>query len=127
MPLFLILVATSFNPSVLTADLTTVQEHATTTQDLIALASSTSKKYGLNTTRFLKVIERESGWEICAKGDYVNGVPTSYGLAQLHYPQKDWGVSKEEACDPYIALEIMAKAWTRGEQMRWSAWRELYG
>lgn len=86
------------------------------------IAASIATKHGLNVDRFLKTIECESSWNIKAIGD--NG--TSFGLAQLHHPVRDWNTTIEQANTPEIALEIMATAWGKGEQSRWSCWRTLY-
>lgn len=129
MPLFLLLALGSTDLTRLTADLSVAPVvHATTTADLIAIATSTANKYGLNEEHFLKVVAKESdGWKVCALGDYKNGEPTSFGLAQLHNPVSDWGVTPEQACDPYIALPIMAQAWVDGKASKWTVWRNLYG
>lgn len=82
----------------------------------IAVRIATEHK--LNVTRFLKVIDCESKWDTHAIGDKG----TSFGLAQLHNPVRDWGITKEEAFDPETALEIMAIAWEKGQQKRWSCY-----
>ncbi len=87
------------------------------------IATREAIKHGLMVDRFLKVIECESQWNTKAVGDHG----TSYGLAQLHNPVSDWGVTKEEAMDPEVALPIMAEAWGRGEHTRWSCWWLHYG
>ena len=123
MPLALVgfLLSMSFDPTVLTVDLSIAPEpHASTTQEV---AEYVAEKHHLNVYRFLKTIECESKWDTHAIGDHG----TSFGLAQLHYPMRDWGVTKEDAQVPEIALEIMAKAWERGEQRRWSCWTSLFG
>lgn len=93
--------------------------------DLVAYATEVAEEHNLNVPHFLAVISCESRWDTHAKGDYVNGVPTSFGLAQLHYPQRDWGISIEQAQQPRLAMEIMAKAWERNEYRRWSCWSLL--
>lgn len=70
----------------------------------------------------IRVIGCESQWDTHAKGDFRNGIPTSFGLAQLHHPEKDWGLSIEEAFTPKIAIDTMAQAFKRGEQARWSCY-----
>ena len=87
-----------------------------------ALAVQIATQYGLSVPRFLATIRCESGWNPKAKGDYRKGKPTSFGLTQLHNPEKDWGLTVEQAEDPVIALEVMAKAWKRNEQWRWSCY-----
>lgn len=86
------------------------------------LAVAIANKHNLNVGRFLGTIQCESNWDIEAVGD--NG--TSFGLAQLHHPERDWGITIEQAKIPEVALEIMADAWVKGEQGRWTCWRTLY-
>lgn len=86
------------------------------------IAIQTAKEHHLNVGRFLAVIECESQWNERARGDYKNGQPTSFGLAQLHYPERDWGITIEQAYDPKISLEIMATSWENGDASRWSCY-----
>ena len=105
------------DPSVLTVHVEVVLQ---TPQEL---AVQIAHEYGLNTEHFLATIKCESGWNTRAEGD--GG--TSFGLAQLHNPVTDWGITAEEAMTPEIALPIMARAWVRGDAAKWSCWRDLYG
>jgi len=113
------------SPHILTVpeELMVIPEKVWTVQDMKGLATKEAKEHGLNVRRFLKVIERESGWDRFAIGD--NGL--SHGLAQLYYPTRDWGIATSSAYDPEIALEIMASAWENGLHRKWSAWVFLYG
>jgi hypothetical protein len=114
------LLSATLDPTILTVPLDVVVEtHASTTQELAAYIAT---KHGLNVNRFLKTIECESGWNARAVGD--NG--TSFGLAQIHYPARDWGITREDAYTPEIALEIMAQKWEDGEAWRWSCWSSLF-
>lgn len=131
-----------FNPSILSVPSVPVV-HQLTTDDLKQLAVETAKAHGLNVSHFLAVINMESGWNIYATGDYPDGKgnfvteanaplgskPTSFGLSQLHYPSRDWGISTSTAYDPKASLEIMATSWENGEAYRWSAWNyyQKYG
>ena len=90
-----------------------------TKDDLKTLAVGIATAHGLNAKKFLSVIECESGWDTHAVGDHG----TSFGLVQIHYPQRDWGITKEQAFEPLRAMEIMANAWERGEARRWSCWK----
>lgn len=85
-------------------------------------AIAIATRHNLNVGHFLAVINCESGWVIDAEGDHN----TSFGLAQLHNPVRDWGITIEQANTPEIALEIMAEAWEKGEQSRWSCYNNLY-
>lgn len=91
-----------------------------TKDDLKTIAATTAVHYGLNTKNFLAVVQCESKWNPNAIGDHG----TSFGLVQLHNPEIDWGITREQAQDPALALEIMAKAWHRGEARRWSCYSQ---
>jgi len=91
-------------------------------QDLPTYAESVAEEHELDVNRFLSTIQCESQWNPDAEGDNH----TSFGLAQLHNPIEFWGVTPEEAKDPTIALPIMAKAWQRGEQWKWTCYKEKY-
>lgn len=115
-----------FNPSVLTVPVVYAQEidaKSWTVDELKSLATDKAKEHNLNVEHFMKVIECESGWNPSTTGDNE----TSFGLAQLHYPTRDWGIATSSAYDPRISLEIMASAWQRNEYARWSCWRMYYG
>ena len=112
--IFVLLLSTNIVSPVLTVHL---QQSEPETPKEMAVRIAT--EHGLNVPRFLRVIECESGWNVRAVGD--NG--TSFGLAQLHNVQTDWGMTKEEAFDPETALETMAKAWVRGLESKWTCWK----
>lgn len=111
------------------------------TEELKVMATDIAKGHGLNVDHFLSTISCESGWDIYAKGDYtLDGIhffskndappqaePTSFGLVQLHYPSVDWHIATDTAYKPATVLEMMAVAWGKGEQRRWSCWGRLYG
>lgn len=95
--------------------------------DLKSMATDVAIEHGLNVIHFIKTITCESGWDIYAKGDLATTTGyTSFGLVQLHNPNSDWGIATSTAYKPATALEIMASAWDRGEQWRWSCWRKYY-
>lgn len=138
MPLLLVLLlATNYDSSKLTApDLfadankkdvdsisapvdTKVTQKTWTIPEMQELATEKAQAHGLNVAKFLDVINCESGWDPNIIGDHG----TSFGLAQLHYPTKDWGIATTTATDPEVALEIMASAWDRGQASRWSCWK----
>lgn len=128
------------NPEVLSPFLV---EHAraetidTSTTTLQAYARSVAKENKLNVKKFLAVIECESGWDANAKGDYPDGKgnfvtkakaplgsePTSFGLCQLHNPSRDWGISTSTALNPYSCMEIMANAWVKRNERKWTCAR----
>lgn len=104
------------------------------------IAIEKAKKYNLNQKLFLNTIKCESDFIATSTGDYPDGKgnfvpeylapkgaePTSFGVAQLHFPERDWGISTSTAENPEVALEIMAKAWSKGQENKWSCWRQLY-
>lgn len=100
-----------------------MQAASFSTDDLKTLATGYAVEYHLNVDEFLGTIACESHWDTYAVGD--NG--TSFGLAQLHNTLTDWGLAPAQAEEPMIALNTMALAWSRGEQGRWSCYKELYG
>jgi hypothetical protein len=122
----------STSPSVLTVDLTTVPIDTNITkewtiEEMKTLAEEKARKYGLHVYRFKKTIECESRWDRFAQGDFRNGKPTSFGLAQFHYPTRDWDMATSSAYEPEVALEVMALAWSRDEAFRWSCWQRMFG
>ncbi len=72
-----------------------------------------------------KTLVCESGLVPSAKGDFVDGVPTSFGMAQFHNPAKDWGFSIQDSLNPDFAIKHAAKAFSEGQQSRWSCYRLL--
>ncbi|HEY6019625.1 MAG TPA: hypothetical protein VIY48_06915 [Candidatus Paceibacterota bacterium] len=86
-------------------------------------ADSLAASYSLNAGHFKAVVSCESQWNASAVGDGGQ----SYGIAQFYHPEQDWGFTKEQALDPYFALDQMAKAWSEGKASKWSCWRILYG
>lgn len=87
--------------------------------DLKTLAVGIATAHNLNAEKFLKVLDCESGFNPKAIGDHG----TSFGIAQLHYPLRDWSITKEQAFEPLRSMEIMANAWERGLASRWSCWK----
>ncbi len=76
------------------------------------------REYPVHAQDMIRVIACESGFNPRAVGDHN----TSFGLAQFHHPETDWGLSIEEAFTPKIAIDTMAQAFERGEQERWSCY-----
>jgi len=115
-----------FDPSVLTIppEMMVVPEHLKewTVEEMKNLATEKAKEHHLKVNRFLEVIDCESGWNPDAEGDFIKGKPTSFGLAQFHYPER-WGLSTSSAKNPQIALETMAQAWEDDRYSEWSCWR----
>lgn len=97
-------------------DTSTVHASDFSRDDLKVLATGIATAHGLNVSSFLSTIECESHWDSKAVGDHN----TSFGIAQLHNPQRDWGITKEQAFEPLRALEIMATAWENHQERKWS-------
>lgn len=108
-------------PSVALTPVAHADEPPLSTVDWQAYASTTAKKAGLSPVQLTRVIGCESNWVATSTGD--NG--TSFGLAQLHYPSRDWGISTSTAFDEKTSIDIMVSAWKRGEQNRWSCYKIL--
>ena len=127
MPLSLVFAMTVLFPTVtLTVPITPFVD-TFSTSDLMAIATSSAAKYHLTkkqTARMLAVVNCESGWVATSTGDYINGKPTSFGLAQFHNPKK-WGITKEQAFDPYISLDLMASVWSE-RYSEWSCYTLLF-
>src|SRR5690242_5237369 len=108
-----LLFAAPKNPAILSPVLVQHAEAASitfSTSTLQAFASSTAAAAGLDPVRFQAVINCESGWNPDAIGD--DG--TSIGIAQVHYPSRDWRISTSTALNPFQAISVMADAWGRG-------------
>ncbi len=93
----------------------------TTTDDIIALASTTAMKYGISPEIMEKVIFCESSWKTDAIGD--NG--ESIGLAQIHLTDHP-DITKEQAFDPFFSIDWMASEMSKGRSKEWSCYRKLY-
>lgn len=102
-------------PAHATAPITPVQPPLTNEE----LAQAIAHEYGLNEALFKAVVKCESNFNSDAIGDKG----TSFGIAQLHNPSADWGIATDTALNANDALNIMAQAWVRGEQNRWTCWK----
>jgi len=80
------------------------------------------QNYPVQATDMIRVIECESHFDSTIGGDIRNGVPTSWGLSQIHLPAHP-EVSKEEATDPEFAIRFMGEAFKNGKQGMWSCYR----
>jgi len=111
--------ALMFLPNFASADVTVAQltlDYSTTT--LRAYAAQVARDHDLDAARFVAVINCESSFRWDAVGD----AGTSLGIVQLRFPERDWRVSSSTALDPYRAIEVMADAWTKGLENRWSCY-----
>lgn len=85
------------------------------TSTLRTYASYQAIQHNIDPLLFQKVIECESRWNPKAVGD----ANSSFGIAQFHN-LKDWGMTKEQAYDPYYSITRMSEAWEQGLQNKWS-------
>lgn len=67
------------------------------------------------------VVGCESSFNPKAVGD--NG--TSFGLAQIHLPAHPH-ITKEQAFDPYFALNFMASEMKAGRSWKWTCYKLLW-
>lgn len=94
------------------------------TTSLVRYATEASEREGINTKDFLATLWCESHWKWNARGDYATSTGyTSFGIAQLHYPSRDWGISTSTALNPYVSIDIAAAAFSNGEMHRWTCYR----
>jgi len=59
------------------------------------------------------------------KGIYEGAREESYGLAQIHRPSHP-NVTKEQAQDKDFALNFMASEFEKGNQWKWTCWKNAY-
>lgn len=64
----------------------------------------------------------ESTWNPGAVGD--NG--TSFGIVQIHLPAHP-NVTKEQALDPTFALNFIVDEFIKGNEWKWTCWKEIHG
>lgn len=77
------------------------------------------REYPEQAVNMIRVIKCESSFNPAIGGDVRNGVPTSWGLSQIHlsaHPE----VSKEMATSPEFAIRFMGDAFKKGQQGMWS-------
>jgi len=75
-----------------------------------------------------KTIDCETAgtWNPKIQSEYVkDGVrEDSWGLAQIHLPS--WPeVTRDQAQDPYFAIDFLVEKWKLGQQTKWSCYRKL--
>lgn len=78
-------------------------------------------RYGISAAPLVGTLRCESGF----KGDAIGDYGTSYGVSQIHLPaHKD--ISKEEALNPFFAIDWAAYQFSQGNQNMWSCYKLLY-
>ena len=119
--------ATPVHASVLTVPIAYAQEIVWTPEMVKDLAVKESKKHGLNTKRFLAVIDCESRFEPKGQSNhYKNGVrEKSYGAVQIYLPAHPT-ITREMAEDPSFAIPWMAEQWDKDNAKIWSCYQDLF-
>lgn len=112
--------ALGFGPTtpVLAAQLPAPIFASSTAEDIIL---SYAAHYGIDGKVFLNTLRCESGFTASAKGDYVSGNPTSFGVAQIHLPAHP-EVTRAEALDPLWSIDWAAHQFSLGNAYMWSCY-----
>lgn len=97
----------------------TTQASSTIINKIIA---SSSDYYEVSSDKVTSVLTCESGLNPNAVGD--NG--HSFGLAQIYMPAHP-EITKEQALDPYFAVDYLASQMPKGHGRMWTCYRQLYG
>lgn len=79
-------------------------------------------RYGTPSKPLIDTLRCESGFNASIVGDYG----TSFGVAQIHLPAHT-DIRKQDALDPFFAVDWAAWQFSLGHQNMWSCWRSLYG
>lgn len=79
-------------------------------------------RYGISASPLIATLRCESGFDDKTIGDFG----TSYGVAQIHLPAHP-DISKEEALNPFFAIDWAAQQFAVGHQYLWSCYKKLYG
>lgn len=78
-------------------------------------------KYGVPAQPIIDTLRCESRFNSDIVGDHG----TSYGVAQIHLPAHQ-DVTKEEALNPFFAIDWTAQQFKAGNAHIWSCYRLLY-
>lgn len=101
-------------------------------EELLPIVEEVAKKYNVSSERMMYTMKAESQLRniqsSCHRNEFTNcgneGVrELSFGLAQFNFNT----LSKEEALDPYIAIDKMGYYFSIGEQCRWTEYKKRYG
>lgn len=101
-------------------------------QEIKPIVIEMSEKYNVSFIRMMYTLKAESRLlnvqSSCHKTKQNSCGNTgvreeSYGIAQFHVST----LPKEQALNPYIAIEQMAKLFSSGEACRWTEYRKKYG
>lgn len=121
--LFLIFLGLGFGtPNLALAQSLPPVVYSTTTAEDILRAYAI--KYAINGDEFVATAKCESKFRANAKGDYEDGVPTSFGVFQIHLSAHK-EITKAQAMDPLFAIDWSAKEFAAGRAYEWTCWRNL--
>jgi hypothetical protein len=81
-----------------------------------------SVHYGIEAKPLIDTMYCESRFAANAIGDKG----TSFGIAQIHLSSHP-GITREEALNPFFAIDWAASQFAAGNQNIWSCYRTLYG
>lgn len=79
-------------------------------------------RYGIPSEPIIDTLKCESGFNPVAIGDKG----TSFGVAQIHLPAHP-DITRDEALNPFFAIDWTAQQFKAGKQGMWSCYRFLYG
>lgn len=108
-----------FMPQTAWAQQNPVVYNASTSEEIVRAYAA---RYAIDADDFVDTLQCESGLRADAKGDHRKGVPTSYGVAQIHLPAHP-DISKDQALDPFWALDWSARQFKANKQRMWSCWK----
>ena len=92
-----------------------------TQSEIETLISYYSNKHQVNEDEMLATAKCESGLNISAIGD--GGL--SIGIVQIHLPAHP-EITKEQALNPVFSIDFMAKEFKKGNQWKWTCWRNIF-
>lgn len=94
-----------------------------TEEQIAELVDIYATKYGVDRNKMISTIECESHYKNVQSGLYHRDGTRedSWGLAQIHLPNHP-NVTREQALDPYFAIEFMAEKFSKG-WYKWSCYK----
>lgn len=121
MNLFLALISLGLIPAT-PAMASTIAPLPYTIENAPVIIQAYAAHYGIPAQPLLDTLECESGYDPAAMGDHG----TSLGVAQIHLPAHP-DITKEEALNPFFAIDYAAQQFAAGHQMLWSCFKKTHG
>lgn len=91
--------------------------------DLRAYTLAMAEKYGVSYHEMSTTILGESGWNPNAANP-TDSDGGSWGIAQINIGRDAHpDITKEEALNPYFAIDFMAREFSKGNAWKWTCWR----